>query len=137
MLVALLACATAHVVDGDTIRCSAVGRVRMIAIDAADKPSSRVCRLHIGNHTCDAVESTSATISLVKFTEGKKITYRQMGYDFRNKRITAQMFANGVDLQCYQLKMHHARYFTSYDRRAGYPILHRCRSTVRHAVHAD
>jgi hypothetical protein len=105
----------------------------MVAIDAPDKESSRVCRLHIGDHVCDDAGAALATQALAAGVVGRRVTYRQVGYDFRNKRIVGQMFAAVYDLQCFMLRTRHARYMKAYDRAAGYPILHRCRATVAKA----
>lgn len=133
MFAALLLCAAAQVVDGDTIRCSAVGRVRMVAIDAPDKPTSSVCRRHIGDHVCNESSAAITAAALKRYVEGKRVTYRVTGYDARNRRVVAQMFAGRTDLQCYMLANRWARYQVRYDRQAGYPILHRCRATVAKA----
>jgi endonuclease YncB( thermonuclease family) len=149
MITAFLLCAAARVVDGDTIYCSAVGRVRMAAIDAPDKASSRVCRLHIGDHVCDDAKAQLATYLLTRWTYGHRITFRQVGYDFRNKRVVGQFRAAGIgDLQCFMLKLtaqpaiaspvHYpvVRYMASYDHRYGYPIAHHCPAIVRNAARA-
>lgn len=132
IIATLLLCAAPIVVDGDTIRCSGPGRVRMVAIDTPDKVSSRVCRLHIGDHVCDTAASDAATAELVKFIAGRRITYRPISYDNRNKRVVAQMFAGRNDLQCHQLLTKRARYQARYDLR--HVIRKRCPRTVGAAL---
>jgi endonuclease YncB( thermonuclease family) len=131
MLTALLLCAAARVVDGDTIACSSVGRVRLVAIDAADKVSSLPCREHIGNHVCDDAKAVAATAEMQRFTAGKRITFRIVGFDAKYRREVAQMFANGADLQCHMLRVHQARYLPAYDK--PLIIARRCPATVRKA----
>jgi micrococcal nuclease len=131
MISALLLCAAARVVDGDTIYCSGVGRIRMVAIDAPDKTYSAPCRRHYGNHVCDNEKALAATEALVRATTGRRITYRITGYDTRNHRPVAQMFAKRTDLQCLQLRLKTARYLPSYD--TGRWIVNRCPATVRRA----
>lgn len=128
----LALCSAPVVVDGDTIRCSAVGRVRMVAIDTPDKTSARICRLHIGDHTCDTQASDAAKAELVRFIAGRRVTYRPISYDSRNKRVVAQMFAGRNDLQCHMLLTRHARYQARYDLR--HVIRNRCPRTVRAAL---
>jgi micrococcal nuclease len=131
MIAALLLCAAAHVVDGDTIRCSGVGRVRLVAIDTADKTSSAPCRLHYGDHVCDDAKAAAGSASLHLAVDGHRVTYRIVSYDTRNHRPVAQMFAGRRDLQCFQLRAHVARYLARYD--TGKTIARRCPSTVRKA----
>lgn len=128
----LLLCASPQIVDGDTIRCSSAGRIRLVAIDTPDKQSSSVCRRHIGDHICDDQQAKAATDELIRFIAGRRITYRPVSYDNRNKRIVAQMFAGRNDLQCHQLKAKVARYQPRYDAR--HIIRNRCAGTVRNAL---
>lgn len=141
MIAALLLCAAAHVVDGDTIKCSGVGRVRLASIDAPDKERSSVCLRHIGDHVCSDQGAASATQRLVALTQGKRVTFRSVGHDFRNNRVVALMYVGRTDLQCallrYRDPLTHrlvVRYQAKYDRQYGFPVLHRCRATVAQAA---
>ena len=151
---ALLLCAAPRVVDGDTIACSGVGRVRMVAVDAPDKLSSKPCFEQDltgrgQNHVCNDELAALASRELTMFVAGKRVTYRLMSYDTRNRRPVAQMFANGHDLQCFMLHQHpvalsndpddhvsaamvyFARYLPQYDK--PLTIARRCPATVRKA----
>jgi endonuclease YncB( thermonuclease family) len=141
VIAALLLCAAAHVVDGDTIRCSGVGRVRLASIDAPDKEHSSVCLRHIGDHVCSDYQAASATLNLLSLTNGKRVTFRAVGHDFRNNRVVALMYVSRTDLQCAQLRFRDSlthrlvvRYQATYDKRYGFPVLHRCRATVKAAA---
>jgi micrococcal nuclease len=131
MLTTLLLCAAARVVDGDTIYCSAVGRVRLVAIDAADKVSALPCRERVGNHVCDDAKAAAATAEMRRFTAGKRVTYKIVAFDAKYRREVAEMFANGADLQCHMLRVHQARYLPEYDH--PLTIARHCPVTVRKA----
>jgi endonuclease YncB( thermonuclease family) len=135
MIGALLLCVAAHVVDGDTIRCDGIGRVRLAAIDTADKTSSSPCRRHYGNHLCDNALQAKGKAALEMATAGKQVMFRPVGMDRRNGRVVAVMSVGRVDLQCAQLAAGVARYLADYDKRYGFPVLHRCRAVVEAAPH--
>ena len=130
-MIGLLLCVAATVVDGDTIRCDGVGRVRMVAIDTPDKVTSSVCRRRVGNHVCDTAASNRATAQLRLFMAGKRVTYRVISRD-RYGRVVGQVFAGGNDLQCLQLRTGVARYMPRYDTRKV--IRNRCPMVVRQAA---
>jgi endonuclease YncB( thermonuclease family) len=145
MLTALLLCAAARVVDGDTLYCQGAGRIRMAAIDAPDKVNSLPCRENRGSHVCDDERAALAKYLLDRFSYGKRITYRPVGKDTLYGRTVGQVFANGHDLQCFMLKLTAqpeigspihtpvVRYMPAYDKQYGYPIQRRCPAIVAKA----
>lgn len=106
-------CQAPVVSDGDSIRCSNLGRIRLLGIDAADHVSSSPCRQHYGDHVCDDALADAATASLRRGIRGT-VTVQQVTTD-RYGRIVAIVRANGVNMSCYQMIQGAARYIVRYD----------------------
>jgi endonuclease YncB( thermonuclease family) len=106
-------CAAPRVVDGDSINCSNLGRVRLLGIDAPDRMSSSPCRGGYGNHVCDDEGSRRAKQSLAVAMTGR-VTVQPVTRD-RYGRMIAMVSAGGRDLSCWQINQGVARYIPSYD----------------------
>ncbi len=111
---AVLICLAATVIDGDSIRCSNLGQVRLLGIDTADYRSSRPCREGFGDHVCDDRQARAAKASLKRAIGMGPVRVRPVTRD-RYGRTVALVSAAGVDLSCWQIRHGGARYIVRYD----------------------
>ena len=112
ILTAALLCAAPIVTDGDTIRCAGGQRLRLIGIDAPDKPAYCARK----GRTCTMAQWSAAKASLEAAVRDRRITYRVVGRD-KYGRIAAQVFANRSDLSCYQLRRGQAEFKSNWNGR--------------------
>lgn len=110
----LIVCEAPVVVDGDSLHCRGVGRVRLLGIDAPDKRRSRPCREGFGDHVCDDRAARSATQNLRTALRFGPVVLTPVGRD-RYGRLLAMARAGKVDLSCWQLRTGVARYLVRYD----------------------
>jgi micrococcal nuclease len=110
----LLTCIAAYAIDGDSMRCRNLGEIRLLAIDAPDRTSSRPCKEHFGDHVCDDAGAKTAKVSLRQALLMGPVTVEPVGRD-RYGRMLALVKAGGADLSCYQLHAGVARYIVRYD----------------------
>jgi micrococcal nuclease len=120
----LLACLAAVALDGDSIRCSNLGQVRLLAIDAADYRNSRPCKGGFGDHVCDDDAARAAKASLKRALAVGPVRVEPVTRD-RYGRMVALASAGGRDLSCWQLAAGHARYIARYDN--GRRVARLCR----------
>jgi endonuclease YncB( thermonuclease family) len=131
-VIALLLCASAYTVDGDTIGCAnQPTHIRLLGIDAPDKTSSAPCRGHYGDHVCDDAKAAAATASMQHILSTGVVKLNPVTHD-RYGRLVAQVFVGRRDLQCYQLRVRAARYLPKYDNRGR--IAKRCPAIVKGAL---
>ncbi|MDG2515564.1 thermonuclease family protein [Sphingobium yanoikuyae] len=100
--------ATCTAVDGDTLRCSEIGRVRLLGIDAPEMAGH--CRK---GRTCapgDPVASKKALEKLV----ARGVTISPVTRD-RYGRTVAQVYADDKNLACEQLRRGVAVYMQKWD----------------------
>lgn len=97
MLAAFL-CLSPVAVDGDTLRCARIGRVRVAAIDAPEMPGH--CRKGRACTPGDALASKAGLAALVR---GRAVRCTPSGRDHYG-RIIARCTAAGVDLSCEQVR---------------------------------
>ena len=116
MMVAPIICAAAWVLDGDSIRCSNVGEIRLLGIDTPDYRDSPPCRGHYGDHVCDDQAAKAAKQSLIAIVSRSRgaVRLEPVTHD-RYGRTVAEVWVGGVDLSCYQLRAGVARYIVKYD----------------------
>lgn len=91
---ALFLCMSPVVVDGDTIRCRDVGRVRLLSIDAPDLPGH--CRV---GRECVSGDGFASKRYLASLMAGWQVTCSPRGND-RYGRVLALCVAHGADLSC-------------------------------------
>ena len=99
---------TCAAVDGDTLKCSEIGRVRLLGIDAPEMPGH--CRK---GRTCapgDPVASKKALEKLV----ARGVTISPVTRD-RYARTVAQVYAGDKNLACEQLRRGVAVYVQKWD----------------------
>jgi endonuclease YncB( thermonuclease family) len=108
-----LVCLIARVVDGDSIHCRNLGRIRLLGIDAPDRMSSSPRRGGYGNHVCSDEGARRSKVSLQVAMTGR-VTVRPVTRD-RYGRMVATVRAGGRDLSCWQIGQGVARYISSYD----------------------
>lgn len=111
---AILLCLAAFAMDGDSIRCSNLGQVRLLGIDSADYRSSRPCRGKYGDHVCDDDQARAAKASLKQALKLGPVEVEPAGRD-RFGRMLALVTAGGTNLNCFQLSHGVARYIIKYD----------------------
>jgi endonuclease YncB( thermonuclease family) len=110
-------CVNPWVIDGDSIRCSNLGEIRLLGIDTPDFTFSAPCRGHYGNHVCDNAGDRAATRKLIAL----KLRMRSVEWTVlpvtrdHYGRLVAEVRAGSVDLSCYQLANGAARYIPEYD----------------------
>lgn len=109
-----LLCIAAVVIDGDSLRCRNLGEIRLLAIDAPDRTSSRPCREHFGDHRCDDAGAKAAKVSLREAMALGPVRVEPVTRD-RYGRTVALVTAGGHDLSCWQLARGQARYIVRYD----------------------
>jgi micrococcal nuclease len=113
-----LACLQPWVIDGDSIRCSNLGEIRVLGIDTPDRTSSRPCREGFGDHVCDdagAKRAKAALIALHQKMKGERWTAAGYGRD-RYGRLLARVRAGSIEIGCFQLANGSARYIPNYDK---------------------
>lgn len=110
----ILLCIAASAIDGDSIRCSNLGQVRVLGIDAPDRTSSRPCRQRFGDHVCDDRGSAAAKRTMAAGLRLGPVQLKPAGRD-RYGRLLAQVSVGRVDLGCRQLRLGVARYIAAYD----------------------
>jgi endonuclease YncB( thermonuclease family) len=113
---AIIVCEAPWVIDGDSVRCSNVGEIRLLGIDAPDYRDSPPCRGHYGDHVCDDGAAKAAKRNLVALVSRNRaaVTLLPVTTD-RYGRTVAEMCAGGVDLSCWQMRAGVARYIVKYD----------------------
>jgi micrococcal nuclease len=116
MMLAPIICAAAWVLDGDSIRCSIVGEIRLLGIDTPDYRDGPPCRGHYGDHVCDNQAAKAAKPSLIAIVSRSRgaVRLERVTHD-RYGRTVAEVWVGGVDLSCYQLRAGVARYIVKYD----------------------
>jgi micrococcal nuclease len=109
-------CAAAWVIDGDSIRCSNIGEIRLLGIDAPDHRDSSPCRGHFGDHVCDDQAAKIAKHLLIDIIARNRsaVHVEPVTHD-RYGRTVAEVWAGGTELSCYQLRAGVARYIVKYD----------------------
>jgi endonuclease YncB( thermonuclease family) len=122
-----LTCLNPRVVDGDSINCSNLGRIRLLGIDAPDRMSSSPCRGGYGNHVCSDEGARRAKLSLQVAMNGR-VTVSPVTRD-RYGRMLAMVSSGGRDLSCWQISQGAARYIASYDN--GRRVATSCPSYTR------
>lgn len=99
---------TCMAIDGDTLKCSEIGRVRLLGIDAPEMPGhcrkGRICA------PGDPVASKKALEKLV----ARGVTISPVTRD-RYGRTVAQVYAGDKNLACEQLRRGHAVYVERWD----------------------
>lgn len=65
----LIVCEAPWVIDGDSLRCSNIGKIRLLGIDAPDYRVSRPCRGHYGDHVCDDGAAKAAKLNLIELVK--------------------------------------------------------------------
>lgn len=104
----LLSLATCTVVDGDTLRCDQIGRVRLLGIDAPELPGH--CRK---GRVCAPGDGENSKRSLERMIRGK-VTIQPVTRD-RYGRTVAQVYVGGRNLACEQLRAGQAVYVARWD----------------------
>lgn len=113
-------CLNPWIVDGDSLRCSNLGEIRLLGVDAPDYRSSRPCRGGFGDHVCDDAGAKAAKRSLIALKyggKGQQWRVRGFGRD-RYGRLLARVRVGNIDLACYQLDRKAVRYIRAYDKGA-------------------
>ena len=82
------------VVDGDTLRCSNLGPVRLVAIDAPEMPGH--CR---AGRVCTPGDGEASRAGLVALVSRGRVVCRPQGRDAYG-RILARCAVRGRDLSC-------------------------------------
>jgi endonuclease YncB( thermonuclease family) len=103
------------VIDGDGVRCSNIGEVRLLGIDAPDYSSSRPCQGGYGDHVCDDRAAAAAKAGLRAGLHLGPVRVEPAGRD-PYRRMLGIVTAGGVNLNCRQLASGAARYIGRYDR---------------------
>lgn len=129
-MLALIACLSPWVIDGDSLRCRGrggfVGEVRLLGIDTPDRTSSRPCREHFGNHVCDNAGAKRAKDMLIRIVAANRRSVRlEPVTRDRYGRMVAEVWAGSTNLSCWQLERRVARYIVKYDD--GHRIARACR----------
>lgn len=116
MALALVACIAAWVIDGDSIRCSNIGEVRLLGIDTADYHDSAPCRGHFGDHVCNDQGAKAAKRSLIRIVSRNRSAVRlePVTRDHYGRTV-AEAWVGRTELSCYQLRAGVARYIVKYD----------------------
>ncbi len=107
MIDAPVACPSAYVVDGDSLRCGSV-RVRLLGIDA---PELHGCP---PRRQCVAGDGQASRRSLASAVRRGRVSYRIVTYD-RYGRSVAMAWAGSVNLSCWQLRRGYAAYVAKWD----------------------
>lgn len=96
-LAAALLCSSPVAVDGDTLRCAGLGRVRLLSIDAPELPGH--CR---PGRRCTSGDGWASKANLARMIAGRVVTCRGNARDDYG-RVLALCSAGGVDLSCAQV----------------------------------
>jgi len=102
-----IACPSAYVVDGDSLRCGDL-RLRLLGIDAPELhgcPRGRVC---------EAGDGQASRRSLAAGVKQGRISYRVVTVD-RFGRSVVMAWAGRVNLSCWQLQRRQAVYKPRWD----------------------
>lgn len=103
-----LATATCTVIDGDTLRCDQIGRVRLLGIDAPELPGH--CRK---GRVCAPGDPEASKRSLERMLR-REVTIVPVTRD-RYGRTVAQVYAGGRNLACEQIRAGRAVYVAKWD----------------------
>jgi micrococcal nuclease len=127
-MLTMIACLSAWVIDGDSLRCAGLGQVRLLGIDAPDYRGSPPCRGHYGDHVCDDRGANAAKQSLIAAVRPHRgaVRIEPVGPD-RYGRTLAIAWAGATNLNCWQISHGAARYIAAYDD--GRRIARACRVT--------
>jgi len=110
-------CLNPWVIDGDSIRCSNVGEIRLLGIDAPDYRDSPPCAGHFGDHVCDDAAAKAAKRALIRLKQRMRQaqwTVLPVTRDHHG-RMVAEVRAGSIELSCFQLSNGSARYIPQYD----------------------
>ena len=120
-------CLDPWVIDGDSIRCSNLGEIRLLGIDAPDYRDSPPCVGHYGNHICDDAAAKAAKQALIRLKLQMRYVQWQALPITRDRygRLVAEVRVGSIDLSCFQLANGSARYISEYDNGGG--IARSCR----------
>lgn len=99
---------TCAAIDGDTLKCSEIGRVRLLGIDAPEMAGH--CRK---DRTCAPGDPVASKKALEKLVE-RRVTISPVTRD-RYGRTVAQVYAGDKNLACEQLRRAHATYKSAWD----------------------
>lgn len=100
--VAAFICSAPLAVDGDTLRCIGMGRVRLANIDAPELAG------HCAQgRTCTPGDGNAATEALRSLLRGRSVSCQPVNRD-RYGRIVANCQAGGTDLSCAMVDSGHA-----------------------------
>lgn len=112
----LIVCEAPWVIDGDSLRCSNVGEIRLLGIDAPDYRDSPPCRGHYGDHVCDDGAAKAAKLNLIGLVSRNRtsVTLLPVTTD-RYGRTVAEMWVGRTNLSCWQMRSGVARYIVKYD----------------------
>lgn len=95
-------------IDGDTLRCPEIGRVRLLGTDAAEMPGH--CRK---GRVCVAGDPVKSRDRLAKLIRAG-VTIEPVTRD-RYGRTVAQVYSGGKNVACEQLKAGQAVYVAKWD----------------------
>jgi len=105
----MIACPSAYVVDGDTIRCGSE-RIRLLGIDAPEIHSCPRWRV------CVPGDGQAARQSLIAALKFGPVRFQTVTID-RFGRQVAVVWAGQVNLSCWQLQRKQAIYKPKWDNR--------------------
>ncbi|RYM14841.1 thermonuclease family protein [Sphingobium cupriresistens] len=105
-------------IDGDTLRCPEIGRVRLLGIDAPEMPGH--CRK---GRDCAPGDPHSSKASLARLIRAG-VTIAPVTRD-RYGRTVAQVYAGGRNVACEQLRVELAVYIERWD--TGRRLAKECR----------
>lgn len=101
-IAAAFLCLTPVVIDGDTLRCADVGRVRLLSIDAPELGGH--CRL---GRRCVEGDGAASKRALAALVARGQVRCAPAGTD-RYGRVLARCAAGGADLSCAMVASGHA-----------------------------
>lgn len=99
--------------DGDTIRCGDE-RIRIIAIQAPDRPTSAPCKRNDPDYVCSLAGYQAAKRAMERIVAGGGLTIERDGED-RYGRTTGHVYAGGVSVACIMMAEDLAAYWERYD----------------------
>jgi len=110
-------CADPWVIDGDSIRCSNLGEIRLLGIDAPDYRDSPPCAGHFGDHVCDDAAAKAAKRALIRLKQRMRYAQWTVLPVTRDRygRLVAEVRVGSIDLSCFQVSNGMARYISEYD----------------------
>ena len=109
MVMSLLLCLAATVIDGDAICCRNLGEVRLLGIDAPDPTSSRPCQQRFGDHVSSDRQARGAKEAMRSALRLGPVRIETVGRD-RYGRHLGIAFAGEVNLNCRMLRVSGVRY---------------------------